>query len=83
MADKKDNVYQVKFKLIPDEIGFKSCFVAGIVLAKTQDLAISCAMDHIGKAFILEPFNVEIKIQSIVKLRQDFLFVADDEKKQG
>jgi len=40
MADKKDNVYQVKLKLIPDKIGYKSSFVSGIVLAKTQELAI-------------------------------------------
>lgn len=82
MADKKDNVYQVKFKLIPDKIGFKSSFVSGIVLAKTQDLAISFASEHIEKAFVAEPFKVQIKLQSIVKLRQDFFFVADDVKKQ-
>jgi len=83
MAVKRDNVYQIKFKLIPDKVGYKSSFTSGIVLAKTQESAISESSKNIEKALLAEPFKVQIKVQSIVKLRQDFFYVADDVKKQG
>lgn len=78
MADQKTNAYQVKLKLIPISTGFKHGFVSGLVLAKTQPEAISIASEDVKESLKTKGIHVETKVQSIVKLRQDFFYIAEN-----
>ncbi len=73
MGNVKHNAYHVKFKLIPKENGYKSYFVQGIVFEKTPALAEKMALELLNKAYEKEAFEVEVKVQSVVRLRKDFL----------
>lgn len=77
MAEKLKNTYQVKFKLTPNRPGYKSSFVSGLVIARNQPDAIALGSKNIEKSLEKEPFSIGIKVQSIVKLRQDFFFVGE------
>lgn len=83
MADLKENAYQIKFKLTPKKASLKGGFVSGIVIASTQVKAVEGATEGVKSAVSKEKFEVEVKLQSVVKLRKDFFFIVDDNKKQG
>jgi len=82
MASLIDNAYQVKFKLTPAEKGYKSSFVSGIVIALSQESAVKEATAKVKEAVSKEGFEVEVKLQSAIKLRKDFLIFVPAEKKQ-
>lgn len=74
MKKDQQHAYHVKVKLIPQDKGYKSSFSQGIVFGKNPETAEKMAIENITEALKNEPIGVEIKIQSIVKLRKDFLF---------
>ena len=74
MANVKHNAYHVKLKLIPKQNGYKSSFVQGIVFAMTPTLAEKMAVEKWIDAVKKEPFEVEVKVHSSVRLRNDFMF---------
>lgn len=82
MGNVKQNAYHVKIKLIPKDKGYKSSFIQGIVFEMTPALAEKLATEIINK-WNEEELNVkcDIKLQSIVKLRKDFMFHPKSEKK--
>lgn len=80
MGNVKQNAYHVKLKLIPKEKGYKSSFVQGIVFEDTPTLAEKMAVEKITEAIKKEPFKVEVKVQSTVRLRKDFMFHPESVK---
>lgn len=82
MKDKKDNAYQVKLKLIPKGAGFKSSFVQGIVFESSPAQAEKRAITEIKKWVQASEYEAEIKLQSILKIRKDFLFFPPVTKKE-
>ena len=76
---KKENAYHIKFKLIPKKIGFKPNFIQGIVFDTSQELAVKNVTEKIIEAVNTNAYEteVEVKIQSVVKLRKDFLLFPD------
>jgi uncharacterized protein (UPF0335 family) len=76
-----DNAYQVKFKLIPANKQYKTSFIQGISIAKNQESAVKESNQQVKEAVSKEGFDVEVKLQSVIKLRKDFLIFVADEKK--
>lgn len=76
----KHNAYHVKLKLIPKEIGYKSSFVQGIVFDENPKKAEEKAVKEFENFLKKEPFDVEVKFHSIVKLRKDFLLYPNTTK---
>lgn len=77
MANNKDNAYHVKMKLIPQNKGFKSSFVQGIVFEKTSALAEKLTLEKLNEWNEKQTdLKSDIKVHSIVKLRNDFLFTS-------
>lgn len=81
MADLKDNAYQIKFKLTPKKASLKGGFISGIVIASNQEKAVKEATEGVKIATSKEEFEVEVKLQSVVKLRKDFFLIVEDKKK--
>jgi hypothetical protein len=81
MADLKDNAYQIKYKLTPKKASLKGGFISGIVMAKSQEKAVKEATEQIKQSVSKEEFEVEVKLQSVVKLRNDFFLMVDEGKK--
>lgn len=69
----KQNAYHVKLKLIPKEVGYKSSFVQGIVFESNPKNAEVAALKGFEEFLKKEPFDIEIKVHSVAKLRKDFL----------
>ena len=74
MGNVKQNAYHIKLKLIPKQSGYKSSFVQGIVFEMTPALAEKMALEKWIDAVKKEPFEVEVKVHSTVRLRKDFMF---------
>ena len=76
---KIENAYQIKFKLIPKKIGFKANFDQRIVFDVSQELTKKNATEKVFEAANQNTYGteVEVKIQSVVKLRKDFLLFPD------
>lgn len=83
MAELKDNAYQIKFKLTPKKVGYKGVFVSGIVFANNQVNAVKEATERLVLSVSKEPMEIEVKLQSAVKIRNDFFFIVDQSKIQG
>lgn len=80
MGNVKQNAYHVKLKITPKEKGFKSSFIQGIVFDDTPSLAEKRAIENLKEWVATETMNFEIKIQSTVKLRKDFMFHPEAKK---
>jgi hypothetical protein len=81
MGNVKQNAYHVKLKLIPMDKGYKPSFVQGIVFDDTPALAEKRAIEEFYKWSDTDgAVKIEIKIQSTVKLRKDFMFHPDAQK---
>lgn len=74
MGNVKQNAYHIKLKLIPKQNGYKSSFVQGIVFEMTPALAEKMALEKWIDVVKKEPFEVEVKVHSTVRLRKDFMF---------
>jgi hypothetical protein len=74
MGNVKQNAYHIKLKLIPKQNGYKSSFVQGIVFEMTPALAEKMALEKWIDAVKKEPFEIEVKVHSTVRLRKDFMF---------
>lgn len=74
----KEKAFQIKYKLTPKKQGLKGGFISGIVMAKTQVKAVSIATKKINESLQKEPFEIEVKLQSAIKLRNDF-FIIDEQ----
>lgn len=72
MGNVKQNAYHVKFKLIPKQEGYKTSFIQGIIFDDTPAKAEKRGLKKLSE-FLLKEIGVEIKTQSIVKLRKDFM----------
>lgn len=77
MANVIQNAYHVKVKLIPKDKNYKSSFSQGIVFGKNPEAVEKMAIENITEALKSQPIDVEIKVQSTVKLRKDFLFYPE------
>ena len=64
MGNVKQNAYHVKFKLIPKQ---------GIIFDDTPAKVEKRGLKKLSEFLLKEPIGVEIKTQSIVKLRKDFM----------
>lgn len=80
MASLINKAYQVKFKLTPVDKGYKSSFFAGIVIAFSQESAVKEATAKLKETLSKDNFDVEVKLQSAIKLRKDFLIFVDEKK---
>ena len=78
---KNQLAFQIKFKLTPKQVQYKPSFISGIVLAKNQVDAVQGATEQITEAIHKEPIKVEVKLQSVVKLRRDFFIIVEPKKK--
>ncbi|MDV6170207.1 hypothetical protein R1T16_17355 [Flavobacterium sp. DG1-102-2] len=71
----KYNVYQVKLKVMPPK-PYMSFFMQGVVLAKTEAAAVEKAINVTKDWAKNEVHNADVKLQSVSKLRNDFLIDA-------
>lgn len=75
MGNVKQNAYHVKLKLIPKDKDYKSSFVQGIVFEMNPSLAEKMALEKLQEWNETDAnVKCDIKVQSIVKLRKDFMF---------
>lgn len=82
MGNVKQNAYHVKLKLIPKDKDYKTSFVQGIVFENTPALAEKMALEKLNEWQETEAtVKCEVKIQSTVKLRKDFMFHPESTKK--
>jgi hypothetical protein len=77
---KNQLAFQIKFKLTPKSSGYKPAFISGIVMAHTQVEAVEEATVQVTRVANNEPMKVEVKLQSVVKLKRDFFIIVDPEK---
>jgi hypothetical protein len=77
---KNQLAFQLKLKLTTKQVGYKPSFISGIVLANNQVDAVQGATEQIIEAIRKEPIKVEVKLQSVVKLRRDFFIIIEPKK---
>jgi len=77
---KNQLAFQIKFKLTPKTAGYKPAFISGIVMAANQVEAVEDATVQVTRVTDKEPIKVEVKLQSVVKLRRDFFIIVDPKK---
>lgn len=72
--------FQIKFKLTPKSAGYRPAFISGIVMADNQVDAVRDATQQVTIVTDKEPIKVEVKLQSVVKLKRDFFIIVDPKK---